>query len=58
MLIERIGSLSLVEIRQSHLVAVIDREAGDVEYFTNERDARAFALEQADLVDGLQAIVH
>lgn len=56
MLIERIGTCAIVEVRQTNLVAVVDRDAGDVEYFTSERDARQYAMERVDLVDGLAAI--
>ena len=58
MLIERIGHQSIVELRKPQLFAVIDRDTRDVEYFSSEDAARLFAIERADLVDGLAALVH
>ncbi|HXJ70659.1 MAG TPA: hypothetical protein VNM39_17285 [Verrucomicrobiae bacterium] len=55
--IERIGNITIFTNPKNDCVGVIEREVPGVEYFHTIRGAREYAMERADLVDGLGAIV-
>lgn len=55
-IIERIGQFTIA--RHGQAVIVLDRVERDHVVFHNERDAREYALERADLVDVFNATIH
>lgn len=54
-IIQRIGQFSIVQLQHSQLFAAIDRENKEIEFFTRERDARDYVMQNADLVSLFEA---
>jgi len=54
-IIERIGTVNVVQHGQAFIV--ISRDGQGIDTYTSPRDAHERAMERADLVDGLDAIV-